>query len=43
VGPRVGLFEIARRRNPCICQVSNPYPPPHNLVTVLADNILYLI
>jgi hypothetical protein len=37
VGPGAGLNVIAKKRNPCPFQESNPGHPPHSLVIRLTD------
>jgi len=37
LGPRASLDVVAKRKEPCPCQVSNPGHPVHSLVTVLNE------
>jgi len=37
VGLRGSLDAVAKRKNPCSCQESNPGHPAHSLVTILTE------
>jgi hypothetical protein len=43
VGPRVGLDVMAKRKNCCHCQESNPSRPTNRLVSILTEHPIKIL